>query len=165
MIKTFEDFVNEKYIAPEYFWVTLKSRSVDCGNLTEDEFVHFMLNDIKDAADEYESITGGDDISFFDFDVFPNENGISGSCILEPDDDEKKMRSCFRSIKQSKYFDKAKGWEFTYETSDKVRKKYSFRPQIKLILDDNTQREFDKEEKDLADDIARFYSNCRYCGD
>lgn len=163
MIKTFEDFVNEKYIAPEYFWVTLKSRSVDCGNLTEDEFVHFMLNDIKDAADEYESISGGDDISFFDFDGFPNENGVS--CILHPDDDEKTMRSCFRVFKQSKYFNKAKGWEFTYQTSDKVRKKYSFRPEIKLILDDNTQREFDKEAKDLADYNARFYGNCRYCGD
>ena len=148
-----------------YFWVSLVKREVDCSKLTEQEFIEFILNDIKVASDEYSSLTNGGDISFFDLDVEPYRNGISGSCVLYTDADEEKVRSCFKEIKDKKYFLLAKGWEFRYETREGNNYESSFRPEINLIFDEDIQKQYEKDEKDLADDIARFYSDCRYCGD
>lgn len=153
-----------------YFWVSLVKREVDCSKLTEQEFIELILNDIKVASDEYSSLTNGRDISFFDLDVEPYKNGISGSCVLRTEDiNEEKVRRCFEEIKDKKYFQLAKGWEFCYETKKTDNEDYKyyscFRPQIKLIFDEDVQKQYEKDEKDLADDIARFYSDCRYCGD
>ena len=153
-----------------YFWVSLVKREVECSKLTEQEFIEFILNDIKVASDEYLSLTNGRDISFFDLDVEPYSNGISGSCILRTKDiNEEKVRSCFKYIKDKKYFLNAKGWEFCYETSETDNENYKyyscFRPQIKLLFDEDVQKQYEKDVKDLADDISRFYATCRYCGD
>jgi hypothetical protein len=148
-----------------YFWVTLTTREVECSKLTEQEFIEFILEDIKVASDEYSSLTNGGDISFFDLDVEPYRNGISYSCILDTNADEEKARSCFKEIKDKKYFQLAKGWEFCYETSEGDNYKSCFRPEIKLIFDPEVEQQYKNDEKKLADDIARFYADCRYCGD
>lgn len=148
-----------------YFWVTLTTREVECSKLTEQDFIEFILEDIKVASDEYSSLTNGGDISFFDLDVEPYRNGISGSCVLGTDTDEEKARSCFKEINDKKYFQLAKGWEFCYETREGNNYESCFRPEIKLLFDEDIQKQYEKDEKDLADDITRFYSNCRYCGD
>jgi hypothetical protein len=36
---------------------------------------------------------------------------------------------------------------------------------MKLHLSEKMQEEWRADEKRLADDIARFYADCRYCGD
>ena len=148
-----------------YFWVSLTTREVECSKLTEQEFVNLILDDIKTASAEYEKLTNGDDYIFFDLDVEPYRNGISYSCILDTDADEKKARSCFKEIKDKKYFLLAKGWEFRYETSEGNDYKSSFRPEIKLLFDPEVEQQYKDDEKKLADDIARFYADCRYCGD
>lgn len=148
-----------------YFWVSLTTREVECSKLTEQEFIEFILEDIKVASDEYSSLTNGGDISFFDLDVEPYRNGISGSCVLDTNTDEEKARSCFKEINDKKYFQLAKGWEFRYETREGNNYESCFRPEIKLLFDEEIQKQYEKDEKDLADDIARFYSDCRYCGD
>ena len=149
-----------------YFWVSLVKREVECSKLTEQEFIEFILEDIKVASDEYSSLTNGRDISFFDLDVEPYRNGISGSCILSTEGiNEEKVRKCFEEIKDKKYFQLAKGWDFCYETREDNNYKSSFRPEIKLIFDEDIQKQYEKDEKDLADDIARFYADCKYCGD
>ena len=152
-------------MANNYFWVSIIKREVECSKLTEQEFIEFILEDIKVASDEYSSLTNGRDISFFDLDVEPYRNNISGSCVLNTDTDEEKARSCFKEIKDKKYFQLAKGWEFCYETIEGNNYKSSFRPQIKLLFDEDVQKQYEKDEKDLADDIARFYADCRYFGD
>ena len=149
-----------------YFWVSLVKREVECSKLTEQEFIEFILNDIKVASDEYSSLTNGRDISFFDLDVEPYRNGISGSCILRTEDiNEEKARSCFKYIKDNKYFQLAKGWDFCYETREGNNYKSSFRPEIKLLFDPEVEQQYKNDEKKLADDISRFYADCRYCGD
>ncbi len=149
----------------KYFWVSLTTREVECSKLTEQEFIEFILEDIKVASEEYSSLTNGDNYIFFDLDVEPYRNGISYSCILDTDANEEKARSCFKEIKDKKYFLLAKGWEFRYETSEGSNYKSSFRPEIKLLFEEDVQKQYEKDEKDLADDIARFYADCRYCGD
>lgn len=152
-----------------YFWVTLTKREVKCSELTEQQFIEYILEDLKVADEEYKSLTNGRDISFFDLDVEPYRNGISYSCILDTDADEEKAHSCFKEIKDKKYFQLAKGWEFCYKTKETDNENYKyyscFRPQIKLLFDEEIQKQYEKDEKDLADDIARFYADCRYCGD
>lgn len=148
-----------------YFWVSLTTREVECSKLTEQEFVNLILDDIKSASTHYEKLTNGDDYIFFDLDVEPYRNGISYSCILDTESDEEKARSCFKEIKDKKYFQLAKGWEFRYETSESCNYKSSFRPEIKLLFDPEVEQQYKDDEKKLADDIARFYADCRYCGD
>lgn len=148
-----------------YFWQSLTTREVECSKLTEQEFVNLILDDIKSASTHYEKLTNGDNYIFFDLDVEPYQNGISSSCILDTDTDEEKARSCFKEIKDKKYFLLAKGWEFRYETREGNNYKSSFRPEIKLIFDPEVEQQYKNDEKKLADDIARFYADCRYCGD
>lgn len=148
-----------------YFWQSLTTREVECSKLTEQEFVNLILDDIKSASTHYEKLTNGGNISFFDLDVEPYKNGISYSCILGTDADEEKARSCFKEIKDKKYFLLAKGWEFRYQTREDNNYKSCFRPEIKLIFDPEVEQQYKDDEKKLADDIARFYADCRYCGD
>lgn len=149
-----------------YFWVSLTTREVECSKLTEQEFVNLILDDIKSASTHYEKLTNGGDISFFDLDVEPYRNGISGSCVLRTEGiNEEKVRSCFKEIKDKKYFLLAKGWEFRYKTSEDSNYESCFRPEIKLLFDPEVEQQYKNDEKNLADDIARFYANCRYCGD
>jgi hypothetical protein len=133
--------------------------------MTEQEFIEFILEDIKVADEKYSSLTNGGDISFFDLDVEPYRNGISYSCILGTDADEEKARSCFKEINDKKYFQLAKGWEFCYKTSEGDNYKSCFRPEIKLLFDPEVEQQYKDDEKKLADDIARLYADCRYCGD
>lgn len=148
-----------------YFWQSLVTREVECSKLTEQEFVNLILEDLKSASANYEKLTNGEDISFFDLDVEPYRNGISYSCILDTDADEEKARRCFDEIKDKKYFLLAKGWEFCYETKEEYNYKSCSRPEIKLLFDPEVEQQYKNDEKNLADDIARFYANCRYCGD
>ena len=99
-----------------------------------------------------------DKLTFFDFDVEPRKNGISGSCCLHCNNiSNSQLEKCFDEIKNNKYFKQALGWI--------LEDHHNFRPQIILILPKNVQEEFDNDEKKLADDIARFYQGCRYWGD
>lgn len=130
-----------------YFWVSLTTREVECSKLTEQEFVNLILDDIKTASTQYEKLTNGDNYIFFDLDVEPYRNGISYSCILDTDADEEKARSCFKEIKDKKYFLLAKGWEFRYETSEGNNYKSSFRPEIKLLFDPEVEQQYINDEK------------------
>ena len=88
--------------------------------------------------------------------------GISGDCVLSLKTlTFESLERCFEAVKNNKYFKVAKGWELTY-TSDENSYASAFRPEVKLIVDENVEAAMKKEAKDLADDVARFYANCRY---
>ncbi len=189
----------------------LVTRNIDCSNLTLDEFVNFMSEDLESAVkayDEYwlpiyeerhkkymegyrksvlrvstqyaenkwktekkrkeyidKKMSEIEDksffyphLTFFDIDLNPGDNGISDDCILKCNEINKNtIGRCFNKIKDNKYFLKATGWI--------LEDHHGFRPQIRLILPDEVQNEFDKERKDLEDAICRFYSGTTYFGD
>jgi hypothetical protein len=56
---------------------------------------------------------------------------------------------------QNKYFRNCTGWSIVED----------FSTEMKLHLSEKMQEEWRADEKRLADDIARFYADCRYCGD
>ena len=97
-------------------------------------------------------------ISYFDFDVEPWKNGISGNCILSYDNlTENAMIRCFNEIKDNKYFKAAKGWV--------LEDNHNSRPQIKLILNDELTKQFEEDEESLCRAIDNFYRGCTYFGD
>jgi len=96
-------------------------------------------------------------VSYFDFKLNPHENYISGSCCLNVDSSEEKLERCYDMIKDNKYFLSATGWELIEERS--------FRPQIKLIMPDEMNEMYRKEEEGLAEAISRFYAGSNYWGD
>lgn len=96
-------------------------------------------------------------VSYFDFKLNPFSNGISDNCILRVNTTEEKLGRCFDEIKNNKYWVTATGWQLIEERS--------FRSQIKLIMPDEMNEMYRKEEEGLANAIANFYAGSNYWGD
>ena len=162
MIKTFEQFINEGF----YFDVTLIEREVDCGTITEKEFVDFMLDDIKQAQEQYVSLSGRteDDIYSYEFKVDPTSM-FAGPEIRATEGDDIMIKDIIRAFNKNnnaKYFKVAKGWKLTYTTEQSKNNKCLFGGYIKLIFDNSIQNQFDEDKKNLENDVHRFYRDSRY---
>ena len=108
------------------------------------------------------------DNDFF-FDVDPSQdtqNGIPQWATINKDraNDENWLRHLYQCLIEEPWFRKSTILSLFYESS-KDTKKFSFRPQVKFLMDEDSMIERDRQAKQLADDIARFYSDCKYCGD
>ena len=132
---------------------------------TQSKRDEYVEKTIKEFRDNYKMNNHYYNLGFFDFDINPGEMGISGNCVLSISElTFDKLRRCFENIKDNEYFKKATGWILTYEAQDGSYCS-SFRPQIKLILDDETQKKMDKEAADLTDKVNSFYADVTYWGD
>lgn len=205
-----------------YRTITLVSRNINCGTITEDEFIQAMFSDIIEAEEKYNELyipehiarkvnryrseiertrkhateyaekkwkteakrnayvrqalkdirkrftcknDYYDGISFFDFDVNPGLMGISSNCILSINNlTFDKLRKCFAEIKNNEYFKKALGWALTYQAREDSYRS-AFRPQIKLILDEETEKKMHDEAVNLTAAVEKFYEGCTYWGD
>lgn len=128
----------------------------------QDEYVKAQVEEAKKKINWHPYFYS---LSFFDFDVEPWRNGLSGSCCISYKElTPRTLERCFEAVRNNKYFKKALGWRLTYGASE-TSVQSCFRPQIELILNDEDQAAFDADAKALADDIARFYANCSYPGD
>lgn len=225
-MKSITDYINESIefdIVDSYYGKTgivtlVKRENVDCENLSKEDFVKMMKEDLDKAVEEYGVICKkisdekreeyvkrikkeaieyaekrykrdsykeryiqnaiknaenakifwerADDI-FFDFKPDKGENGINEVCILRAKKtDEKQLEKCFDVVSKSKYFKKATGWAFKYESHDKEKISVSaFRPYVDLILDEDTRAQQKRDEDHLRDAIADFYKDTNYWGD
>lgn len=107
--------------------------------------------------------------NYFFFDVDPTQdtkNGIPQWATINKDraNDENWLRHLYQCLIEEPWFRKSTILSLFYESS-KDTKKFSFRPQVKFIMDEDSMIECDKQVRKLKEDIARFYSECRYCGD
>ena len=100
-----------------------------------------------------------DELTYFDFDVEPWENGIHGFCVITKEvlESENSLKALYEHLTNNKYFKRAKGWAFYNYPG--------FRPKIELIVDEETKAEMEADAKNLSDSIAKFYEGCRYWGD
>lgn len=96
-------------------------------------------------------------VSYFDFKLEPFSNSISDNCILQVNTTEEKLGSCFDEIHNNKYFINAIGWELV-----EIR---NARSQIKLIMPEEINEMYRKEEESLYNTISSFYDGSNYCGD
>lgn len=224
IIKTFSEFINEavefEKMADGYSIVTLVTReNVDCANLSKEDFIKFISEDLHTAIEEYKKICKPLDKEKFDkfikdekeqaikyaeskwktdkkrkeyidniikncegridlfdskadkifFDFKPEMGAtqvINDVCILKKKTDERQLAACYDKIHENKYFIKATGWKFKYETNKKDKPGYySFRPYVDVILDESTKDERTREEEKLNKDIQAFYSHSNYWGD
>lgn len=103
---------------------------------------------------------------FFDFQPEPG-NSIPGVCVLKENSDDLQLERCFEILSITEWWKKASGWVMKYECNkDSVRS--GFRPWIELILDEETQKSRDAQQKSIDDAIMTYYSNKKsgeYCGD
>lgn len=107
--------------------------------------------------------------NYFFFDVDPTQdtrNGIPQWATINKDraNDENWLRHLYQCLIEEPWFRKSTILSLFYESS-KDTKKFSFRPQVKFIMDEDSMIECDRQVRKLREDIARFYSECRYCGD
>lgn len=134
-------------------WVTEKKRNA------------YIEREVKKAREEYKFDEFYYDLSFFDFKVNPGDMGISDNCVLSYRDlTPNKLHRCFENIKDNKYFKKAKGWTLTYECSENSYRT-AFRPQIKLIVDSETEAQMKHDGEVLTNAVNEFYKGCQYWGD
>lgn len=96
-------------------------------------------------------------ITFFDIDLNPGVNGISGDCVLNVNASDVELERCWEKIKNNEYFKVATGWRFEYDGCG--------RPQIKLILPKKMQQKYDEAKESLARAISKFYEGCTYFED
>ena len=156
-VKNFEDKIA---------WVKKKSTAfAEKKWKTEKKRITYIESEINKARKEYKFDTFYHGLSFFDFKVEPGQMGISGNCIISIKElTFDKLKKCFAEIKDNHYFKKAIGWELTYETLDNLYQ-VCFRPQIKLIVDEETATQMKKNEDDLTVSVNQFYKGCTYWGD
>ena len=132
---------------------------------TERKRNEYIEKTVNEARKEYKISNYYDDLSFFDFDVNPGRNGLSGNCCISYDKlTPSKLEKCFEEVKDNKYFKKATGWQLTYEAYENSYRVLG-RPEIKLIVDDETAAAMKKDADDLAEIIRKFYEGCTYWGD
>ena len=125
----------------------------------------FINSAMYQAKRDYKMNDYYSDLGFFDFDVNPGEMGLSGNCCIGYKNlTYEKLLNCFNEIKDNKYFKQAKGWKFTYEASENSYR-CSFRPQIKLIVNNEVAAQMKKDADDLTASVNKFYENCHYWGD
>lgn len=96
-------------------------------------------------------------VSYFDFKLEPFSNSISDNCILRVNTTEEKLGRCFDEICNNKYFLAATGWELI-ETRNS-------RSQVKLIMPEEMNEMYRKEEENLYNAISNFYAGSNYWGD
>ena len=91
-------------------------------------------------------------------------NSIPGVCILMPSDDDVLFERCYEKWIKSPWWQHGHGWVLKYDCHTKSFRS-SARPWIELMMDDEATEERKRQQQDIDNDIARFYANCRYCGD
>ena len=96
-------------------------------------------------------------VSYFDFKLNPFSNSISDNCILRVNTTEEKLGRCFDEICNNKYFVAATGWKLV-ETRNS-------RSQVKLIMPEEMNEMYRKEEESLYNAISNFYAGSNYWGD
>jgi predicted metalloendopeptidase len=96
-------------------------------------------------------------VRFFDLDVWPGSNGISGYCVLSVNASSIDLERCYDEIVNNEYFKCATGWRFV--------EKRSSRSQIELIMPEEMTKKYYMEEQNLTNAISNFYSNSKYWGD
>ena len=125
----------------------------------------FIESEVEKARKNYKIDDFYYDLSFFDFNVEPWRNGLSGDCSISYNElTPAKLLRCFEKVKNNKYFKKATGWKLTYEASENSYQ-VSFRPHIELITDDETAVQMKKDAEALAESVHKFYKGCTYWGD
>ena len=122
----------------------------------------FAIEEMMAKYNHFHKLTG---ISYFDLDCEPGKNGLSGNCCISFDKMMDILPKTYEYLKDNKYFTGAIGWKLGYDESSFHKGFCSTRPQIYLTLPVELEIQFKAEQKALADDIARFYANCRYWGD
>ena len=123
----------------EYYrllWVDSEMRKVPSAVLERNRYTHF-----------------GHDLDSIKWDIRPWENGCRIFNVVI--DLEERLGNLYDEAIQNKYFRNCTGWSIVED----------FSTRFKLHLSENFQKEWEADEKRLADDIARFYADCRYCGD
>lgn len=91
-------------------------------------------------------------------------NIIPGVCILTPNEDDVLFERCYEEWIKSPWWQHGHGWVLKYDCHTKSFRS-SARPWIELMMDDEATEERKRQQQNIDNDIARFYTNCRYCGD
>ena len=132
---------------------------------TEKKRNEYINKKIAEAKAKFNTDSYYYHLSFFDFDVHPESNGLSGDCCISIDRlTYDVLRRCYEAVKDNYYFKNATGWKLEYECHENNHS-VSFRPHINLIMPEDVEAKYHKAAEDLAEDIRRFYANCYYPGD
>lgn len=132
---------------------------------TEKKRTAYIESEVAKARKDYKWDDFYYSLSFFDFDVEPWRNGLSGDCSISYKElTPNKLQRCFDKVKDNKYFKKATGWKFTYKVSENSHCT-CFRPHIELITDAETAAQMKKDAENLTESVRKFYEGVTYWGD
>ena len=125
----------------------------------------YVTNEVTNAKKNFNMNSYYYDLSFFDFDVHPESNGLSGDCCISINRMKfDTLRRCFNSVKDNYYFKNSLGWKLEYECHENTHS-VSFRPHINLIMPEDVEAKYRKAKEDLTESVRKFYEGCTYWGD
>lgn len=105
-------------------------------------------------------------ISFVDYQFEPHAIGISSNCVVHTNAGRSVYEAMYEEVKNNEYFKQAIGLSIviTIDTDEKYINSH-FRPHAKLVLSADNEKEYAEAEAKLTENVANFYSGCKYWGD
>ena len=105
-------------------------------------------------------------INFVDYQFNPYAMGISYNCIVNTNATQEAYEKMYDEVKDNEYFKQATGLSIviTIDTDEKYLNSH-FRPQAKLILPADLEKEYIAAQRGLVEDVTHFYEGCTYFGD
>lgn len=158
----------EKYEKEKKFWEENREKTIK--SIIEYSFekykrefyrVRWVENEIERLPKTFEETWNifqkyyyeGRDLTSISWDIKPWENGCSVISLTQDDEYlERVLGSKYEEGIENKYFSNATGWDITSRG-------------LKLHLSEELDADWKEDFRKLAEDIASFYADCRYCGD
>lgn len=139
-------------------------RNLDFNNLEAESFAYMLKGDIEIAKKDYEQEYNQDFDKYakveidYDFSAQPYARTIHFDNIIE------EAKKAFESIKYSKNFSHAEGWDIEYDVNDNTNKiKYGI--SISIRFDEEYEEVVKQNTINKAKDIRIFNDSLNYKGD
>ncbi|MCH5166884.1 MAG: hypothetical protein J1F35_03240 [Erysipelotrichales bacterium] len=139
-------------------------RYLDFNNLTSESFANMLKGDLQRAKKDYESENRLDFVNKVSVEIDYDYSPQPLSRVIHFDNLIKESKRAFESIKKSKNFTKAQGWNIEYDIDDRT-KKIPYGVKIAMVFDEDYENIIKENRKSEAKRINEFYDSLNYKGD
>lgn len=132
-----------------------------------DRYVEKRINAAVEKEERIDYTRGVDErIGYYDFnDSWLAANNVHCSCRICIEPNIEMLKRAFIYMKDSPYFRKAIGWRFQYRCVSEDCPKRLFGASVRLLYDEETEREVQEKNNRYSNGIESFYRNSTYFGD
>ena len=139
-------------------------RNLDFNNLTSDSFAYMIKGDLQRAKKDYESECGRDFENYAKIEIDYDYSPQSMARTIHFDNLIDEAKNAFESIKKSKNFIYAEGWNIEFETNDRTNK-ILYGIKIAIVFNESYEKEIKENKVNKTKEIRNFNDSLSYKGD